>query len=93
MDCSKFHEHENFLKDVLKKKFFPTTLADKCIEAFLNKQLAQKIVEPAVLKKWFFIVLPYLGCLPFVWEHTYKKTSITTFHFVKLKLFLNHQLF
>ena len=60
------HEHVNFLKDVSKKKFFSTTLADKYIKVFLNKQLAQKIVEHAALKKKLFIVLPYLGCLPFV---------------------------
>ena len=29
--------------------------------------------------------------VPFVWEHGYKKASTATFHFVKLKLFLNYQ--
>ena len=31
-DFSKFHEEVNHLKDVLKKKFFPTNLVDKCIK-------------------------------------------------------------
>ena len=63
-------------------------ISDKRIKVFLNKQLAQKIVEHAVLKKELFMFLPYLGSLPVVWEYSYKKA----FHFVKLKLLLNHQL-
>ena len=50
-----------YLKDVLKKNSFLTTLFDKCIKMFLNKQFTQKIVEHTVPKKEVFIVLPYLG--------------------------------
>ena len=41
-----------FFKRYIEEKIFPTTLADKCIKVFLNKQLAQKFVEH-VLKKEF----------------------------------------
>ena len=37
-DFSKFHEEVSYLKDVLKKNYFPTNLVDKCIKIFLNKQ-------------------------------------------------------
>ena len=35
LDFSKFHEEINYLKDVLKKNFFPTTLVDKCIKILI----------------------------------------------------------
>ena len=60
-DFSKFHEQVNYLKDVLKKNFFPTNLVDKCIKILLNKQFSHKILEHTVPKKELFIVLPYLG--------------------------------
>ena len=59
-DFSKFHEDVDYLKDVLKKNYFPTNLVDKCIKMFLNKQFSQKILEHTVPKKELFIVLPYL---------------------------------
>ena len=46
--------------------FFVTTLVDKCIKIFLNKKIAQKIVENTVPKKKLFIVLPYLDMSSFV---------------------------
>ena len=52
-DFSKFHEEVNYLKDALKKNYFPTTLVDKCIKILLNKH--------TVPKKELCIVLPYLG--------------------------------
>ena len=42
-DFSKFDEEVNYLKDVSKKNYFPTTLVDKCIQIFLNKQLPRKL--------------------------------------------------
>ena len=60
-DFSKFHEEVNYLKNVLKKNSFPSTLIDKCIKIFLNKQFSQKILEHTVPKKELCIVLPYLG--------------------------------
>ena len=55
-DFSKFHEEVNYLKDVLKKKFFPTNLVNKWIQIFLNKQFSQKILEHNVPKKELFSV-------------------------------------
>ena len=91
-DFSKFHKKVNYLKDVLKKNSCRTNLVDKCIKIFLNKQFSQKILEHTVLKKELFIVLPYLG-MSSLWEHALQKSInlIATFHFVKLKSFLNHQ--
>ena len=42
LDFSNFNEELNYLKNVL-KNFFPTTLVDKCINMFLDKQFSQKI--------------------------------------------------
>ena len=60
-DFSKFPEEVNYLKNVLKKNYFPSTLVDKCIKIFLNKQFSRKILEHTVPKKELCIVLPYLG--------------------------------
>ena len=65
-DFSKFHEEENYLKDMLKKNSFPTTLVEKRIKMFLNKQFAHKTVEHIVPKKELFINDHNLVCLPFV---------------------------
>ena len=32
LDISKFHEEVNYLKDILQKNYFPSTLVDKCIK-------------------------------------------------------------
>ena len=40
LDFYKFHGKVNYRKDLLKKYCFPTTLADKCIKIFLNKQFS-----------------------------------------------------
>ena len=88
---SKFHKEVNYLKAVLKKNSFPTNLVDNCIKIFLNEQFSQKILEHAVPKKELFIVLSYLGMSSLCLRTRLKKASIATFHFVKLKLFLNHQ--
>ena len=87
----KFLEEVNYLKYVLNKNYFPTDLVDKCIEIFLNKQFSQKILEHAVPKKELFIVLSYLSMPSLCLRTRLRKASIATFHFVKLKLFLNHQ--
>ena len=50
-DFSKFHEEVDYLKNVLKKNHFPSTLVDKCIKIFLNKQFSQKILEYTVPKR------------------------------------------
>ena len=49
-DFSKFHEEVNYLKDVLKKKIFPTNLVDKCVKMILNKEFSHKILEHTVPK-------------------------------------------
>ena len=89
-DFLKLLKELNYLQDVLKKKYFPTTLLDTYIKNFLNKQFSQEILEHTDSKKELFIVLPYLGMLSLSLR-TRKKASVATFHFVKLKLFLNHQ--
>ena len=89
-DFLKFLKELNYLQDVLKKKYFPTTLLDTNIKNFLNSQVSQEILEHTDPKNELFIVLPYLGMLSLCLR-THKKASVVTFHFVKLKLFLNHQ--
>ena len=74
-----------YLKEALKKNYFPTTLVDKCIKIFLNKQLAKKVVGHRVPKEELFIVLTYVK------NTLTKKALIATFHFEKLKSVLNHQ--
>ena len=81
---SKFHEEVNYLKNVLKKNYFPPTLVDKCVKIFLNKQFSQKILEDTVPKKELFIVLPYLGMSSLCLRTRLLKASTATFHFVKL---------
>ena len=76
---------------MLRKKLFPTTLVDKWIKIFLNKQFAQKIVEHTFSKKELFIVLPYLRMSSLYLRTCLQKELMATFHFSKLQLFLNHQ--
>ena len=86
-DFSKFHEEVNYLKDVLKKKIFPTNLVDKCVKIFLTKQFSYKVLKDTVPKKELFIMLTYLGMSSFFFfSRRLQKASIATFHFVKLKL-------
>ena len=53
LDFSKFQEEVNYLKDVLKKDFSPTTLVDKCMKVFLIEQFSQKILEHTVAISWY----------------------------------------
>ena len=50
--------------------------------------LHKKIVEHITPKKELFIVLSYAGMSSLWLKTNLQKTSITTFHFLKLKLFL-----
>ena len=90
-DFSKFYEEVKYLKNVLKKKYFPSALVDKCIKIFLNKQFSQKILEHTVPKEELFIVLPYLG-MSFLCLITRLQKSIRSniSYCVNLKLFLNN---
>ena len=88
-DFSKFHEEVNYLKDVLKKNSFPTTLVGKCIEIFLNKQFSLKILEYTVSKKELFIVLPYLGMSSFYLGTRLQKTINSNISFCKIKILRN----
>ena len=45
LHISKFHEDVNYLKDMLKKSSFPTTIVNKSIKVFFNKQFAHKFIE------------------------------------------------
>ena len=85
---------------MLRKNLFPTTLVDKWIKIFLNKQFAQKIehtfyrtyiLEHTFSKKELFIVLPYLRMSSLYLRTCLQKELMATFHFSKLQLFLNHQ--
>ena len=73
---------------MLKKNYFPTNLVGKCIKIFLNKQFSQKILEHTVSKKELFMVLQYIGMSSLCLR---TRLQIATFHFLKLKSFLNHQ--
>ena len=75
-DFCKFHDEVNYLKDMLKKNSFPTTLVVKCIKIFLNKQFSQNILEHTVPKKAIFIVLLYLSMSSiFLTTHLQKSIS------------------
>ena len=50
----------NYLKDVLKKNSFPTTLVEKCVKIFLNRTFEQKIVKHTVPKKGSFTLSLYV---------------------------------
>ena len=85
-DFSKFHEEVNYLKDVLKKNYFPTNLVDKYIKIFLNKQFSQKILEHTVPKKELFIVLPYLGMSSLCLRTHLQKSINSNMSFCKIKI-------
>ena len=86
LDFSKFHEEPNYLKNVLKKNSFPSTLVDKYIEIFLNKQFSQKMLEHAVPKKKLFIVLPYLGMSSLCFRRRLQKSINSNNSFCKIKI-------
>ena len=85
-DFSKFHEEVNYLKDVLKKNYFPTNLVDKCIKIFLNKQFPQKILEHTVPKKKLFIVLPYLGISSLCLRTRLQRSISSNISFCEIKI-------
>ena len=51
----KFYEEVNYLKNVSKKNSFSSSLVDKCIKIFLNKQFSQKKFEHTVPKEELII--------------------------------------
>ena len=85
-DFSKFHEEVNYLKNVLKKNSFPSTLVDKCIKIFLNKQFSQKILEHPVPKKKLLTVLPYLGMSSLCLRTRLQKSINSNISFCKIKV-------
>ena len=85
-DFSKFHEELNYLKNVLKKISFSSTLVDKCIKIFLNKQFSQKILEHTVPKKELCIVLPYLGMSSICLRTCLQKSINSNISFCKIKV-------
>ena len=85
-DFSKFHEEVNYLKNVLKKNSFPSTLVDKCIKIFLNKQFSQKILKHTVPRKELFIVLPYLIMSSLCLRTHLQKSINSNISFCKIKV-------
>ena len=83
---SRFHEEVNCLKDILMKNSFPTTLVEKCIKSFLNKQFAQKNVEHTVPKKELLIVLAYLGMSALCLRTHLQKTINKNISFCKIEM-------
>ena len=81
MDFSKFQEEVNYLKDVLKKNYFPTNLVDKCIKIF-----SQKILEHTFPKNGLFIVLPYLGMNSLCLRIRLQKSVNSNTSFNKIKI-------
>ena len=72
----------------LKKNPFSTSLVDKCIKIFLNKQLSEKILENAVPKEELFIVLPYLGMSSLCLRTRLQKSINSKISFCKIKIIL-----
>ena len=71
---------------VLKKNPFPSTLVDKCIKIFLNKQFSQKILEHTVPKKELFIVLPYLSMSSLCLRTRLQRCIDSNISFCKIKI-------
>ena len=86
MDFSQFHEEADYLKNVLKKNSFPSTLVDKCIKVFFNKQFLQKLLERTVPKKELCIVLPYLGMSSLYLRTRLQKSINSNISFCKIKV-------
>ena len=66
---------------------------DKCIKKFKKKQLPKKTKNKYCSERsivYSAFISSYLVMCS-LWEHAYKKVSTEIFHFVKSKLFLNHQ--
>ena len=68
------------------KNSFPTTLVEKCIKSFLNKQFAQKNVEHTVPKKELLIVLAYLGMSALCLRTHLQKTINKNISFCKIEM-------
>ena len=85
-DFLMFHEEVNYLKNVLKKNSFPSTLVDKCTKTFLNKQFSQKILEHTVPKKELCIVLPYLAMSSLCSRTRLQKSINSNISFCKIKV-------
>ena len=68
------------------KKYFSSTLVDKCIKIFLNKQFSQKILEHAVPKKELCIVLPHLGMPSLCLRTRLQKSINSNISFCKIKV-------
>ena len=68
------------------KKYFSSTLVDKCIKIFLNKQFSQKILEHAVPKNELCIVLPHLGMPSLCLRTRLQKSINSNISFCKIKV-------
>ena len=84
-DFLKFHEEVNYLKDVLKKNYFPTSLVGKRIKIFLNKQFTKNIRTYRFPKK-SFIVLPCPGMSPLYLKTHLQKSINRNISFCKIKI-------
>ena len=71
---------------MLKKNSFPSTLVDKCIKIFLNRQFPQKILEHNFPKKELCIVLPYLGMSSLCLRTRLQKSINSNISFCKTKV-------
>ena len=79
------------MSEILKKNAVPVKLINSCIKNFLNKRLTEKPVTLTTEKKDLVIALPFLGKLSFDLRTRLKNSSVKTFPFLKLQLFLNLQ--
>ena len=86
LNFSEFHEEVNYLKNVLKKNSFSSSLVDKFIKIFLNKQFSQKILEHTVPKKELCIVLSYLGMSSLCLRTRLQKSINSNISFCKIKV-------
>ena len=71
---------------MLKQNYFPTTLVNKYIKIFLNKQFSQKILKHTVPKKELLIVLPYLGISSLYLRTRLQKSINSKIWFCKIKI-------
>ena len=82
--CSKF---KILLEKICSKLCRTTMISAYRFPANICSQI-QNMLFPKKNYLWCYYILV---CVPFVREHAYKRASISKFHFVKLKLVLNHQ--
>ena len=73
-------------KNIFLKNGYPSDIIDTCIKKFLDKIFCKKLNRCTVPKKYFFIVLPYLGTLSSKIQKQIRNVFQKTMPWNKIKL-------